>query len=254
MHASTWGDWVSGLSVGARAEDPVPHPAPSAPPGPCVGGDSPKLLPAHPEAGLGAWFPPASGPQSSGTLTQTLIGGFGCAPGPRAVLEEGQAALTVRARGVVLASAGQPALPVRAALAGVPVALAPGKRTRGQGVCNLGEAPAEEGSVGREPQPAGGPLTLLLSRAALHAKSLQSRLTLCDLMGCNQAPLSMGFSRQEYWSGLPFPSPGDLSDPGIEPRSPALQADSLPSETPGKPQELGTCPNQDISENERQNT
>ena len=45
----------------------------------------------------------------------------------------------------------------------------------------------------------------------------------------------MGFSRQEYWSGLPFPSPGDLPNPGIEPRSPALQADSLPSEPPGKP-------------------
>ena len=42
-----------------------------------------------------------------------------------------------------------------------------------------------------------------------------------------QAPLSMGFSRQEYWSGLPFPSPGDLPNPGAEPRSPALQADSL---------------------------
>ena len=52
----------------------------------------------------------------------------------------------------------------------------------------------------------------------------------------HQAPLSMGFSRQEYWSGLPFPSPGDLPDPGIEPRSPALQADALPSEPPGKPQ------------------
>ena len=49
------------------------------------------------------------------------------------------------------------------------------------------------------------------------------------------APLSMGFSRQEDWSGLPFPSPGDLPDPGTEPRSPALQADSLPSEPPGKP-------------------
>ena len=46
--------------------------------------------------------------------------------------------------------------------------------------------------------------------------------------------LSMGFSRQECWSGLPFPSPGDLPDPGIEPRSPALQADALPSEPPGK--------------------
>ena len=45
-----------------------------------------------------------------------------------------------------------------------------------------------------------------------------------------QAPLSMGFSRQEYWSGLPFPSPKDLPDPGIEPRSPALQADSLLTE------------------------
>ena len=44
-----------------------------------------------------------------------------------------------------------------------------------------------------------------------------------------QASLSMGFSRQEYWSGLPFPSPGDHLDPGIEPRSPALQADALPS-------------------------
>ena len=48
----------------------------------------------------------------------------------------------------------------------------------------------------------------------------------------HQAPLSMGFSRQEYWSGLPFPSPGDLPDPGIEPRSPALQADALTSEPP----------------------
>ena len=47
-----------------------------------------------------------------------------------------------------------------------------------------------------------------------------------------QAPLSMGFSRQEYWSGLPFPSPGDLPNPGIEPRSPVLQADALSSEPP----------------------
>ena len=44
-----------------------------------------------------------------------------------------------------------------------------------------------------------------------------------------QAPRSMGFSRQEYWSGLPFPSPGDLPNPGIEPGSPALQADDLPT-------------------------
>ena len=51
----------------------------------------------------------------------------------------------------------------------------------------------------------------------------------------HQAPPSMGFSRQEYWSRLPFPSPGDLLDPGIEPRSLALQADALTSEPPGKP-------------------
>ena len=49
-----------------------------------------------------------------------------------------------------------------------------------------------------------------------------------------QAPPSMEFSRQEYWSGLPFPSPEDLPNPGIEPGSPALQADALPSEPPGK--------------------
>ena len=49
-----------------------------------------------------------------------------------------------------------------------------------------------------------------------------------------QAPLSVGFSRQEYWSGLPFPSPKDLPNPGIRSGSPALQADSLPSEPPGK--------------------
>jgi len=48
----------------------------------------------------------------------------------------------------------------------------------------------------------------------------------------------MGFSRQECWSGLPFPSPGDLPDPGIELGSPSLQADALPSEPPGKPLEL----------------
>ena len=49
----------------------------------------------------------------------------------------------------------------------------------------------------------------------------------------NQASPSMGFSGQEYWIGLPFPSPGDLPDPGTEPRSPTLQGDTLPSEPPG---------------------
>ena len=55
-----------------------------------------------------------------------------------------------------------------------------------------------------------------------------------------QTPLSMGFSKQEYWSGFPFLSPGDLPDPGIKPRSPALQADALPSEPPGKPKNVQT--------------
>ena len=50
----------------------------------------------------------------------------------------------------------------------------------------------------------------------------------------HQIPPSMGFSRQGYWSGLLFPSPGDLPNPGIEPGSPALQADSLPTELQGK--------------------
>ena len=50
----------------------------------------------------------------------------------------------------------------------------------------------------------------------------------------SQAPPSMGFSRQKYWSGLPCPPPGDLPNPGIEPTLPALQADSLPTEPPGK--------------------
>ena len=71
---------------------------------------------------------------------------------------------------------------------------------------------------------------------AAAAKSLQSCPTLCDRIdGSPPGFPSMGFSRQEYWSGLPFPSPGDLPNPGIEPRFPALQADSLPTELPGKP-------------------
>ena len=64
----------------------------------------------------------------------------------------------------------------------------------------------------------------------------KSCLTLATpwIVAC-QTPMSMGFSRQEYWSGLPFPSPGALPDPGIEPRSPGLQADSLPTELQGEP-------------------
>ena len=61
------------------------------------------------------------------------------------------------------------------------------------------------------------------------------RLFVTPWTGAHQASPSTGFSRQEYWSGLPFASPGDLPNPGIEPGSPALQADPLPSEPPGKP-------------------
>ena len=61
-------------------------------------------------------------------------------------------------------------------------------------------------------------------------------LTPCTV-ACQASP-STGFSRQEYWSGLMFPSPGNLPDPGMEPGSPALQADSLPSEPLGKPYEV----------------
>ena len=72
----------------------------------------------------------------------------------------------------------------------------------------------------------------------------QSCLTLCDPMDCIacQALLSMEFSRQGYWSGLPFPSPGDLPDPGIEPGSPALQSDALPSELLGFKKDYFTQP------------
>ena len=63
-----------------------------------------------------------------------------------------------------------------------------------------------------------------------HVRPLETARTVA-----HQAPLFMEFSRQEYWNGLPFPSPGDLLDPGIEPWSPALLEDSLPSESQGTP-------------------
>ena len=66
----------------------------------------------------------------------------------------------------------------------------------------------------------------------MSAQSLLSCLTLCDPM--DYSPLSMGFSSQEYWSGLPCPPSGDLPDPWIAPGSPALQADSFLSEPPGR--------------------
>ena len=76
--------------------------------------------------------------------------------------------------------------------------------------------------------------TVLIAKRKVKVLVSQSYLTLARASWtvARQSPLSMGFPRQEYWSGLPFPSPGDLPDPGIEPRSPALQAGSLPSEPP----------------------
>ena len=61
-----------------------------------------------------------------------------------------------------------------------------------------------------------------------------ARLFVTPWTVAHNSPPSIGFSRQEYWSGLPFPSPGDLPDPGIEPGSSVLQADTLPSELPGQ--------------------
>ena len=71
----------------------------------------------------------------------------------------------------------------------------------------------------------------------VHAKLLQPCLALCNAMDCIafQVPLAMGFSRQEYWSELPCPPPEDLPNPGVEPRSPTLEVNSLLSEPPGKP-------------------
>ena len=75
--------------------------------------------------------------------------------------------------------------------------------------------------------------------SCMHAQLLQSCLTHYNFMDCScQAPLSMGFSRQGYWCGLPHPSPGDLPDPRTEPKSPAsltLQVDSLPLSHQGSP-------------------
>ena len=72
----------------------------------------------------------------------------------------------------------------------------------------------------------------------MKVKSLSRvRLLATPWTAAYQAPPPMGFPRKEYWSGLPFPSPGDLPDSGIEPRSPTLQADALTSEPPGMSEE-----------------
>ena len=93
-------------------------------------------------------------------------------------------------------------------------------------------------------QPCDLPATPCSGGGGLVAKSCPTLATPW-IVAC-QAPLSMGFSRQEYWSGLPFPSPGDLPVPGVEPRSPALQADSLSTELWGKPQALWDKANESL--------
>ena len=78
--------------------------------------------------------------------------------------------------------------------------------------------------------PESGSLLQVSTSATESERVSRVRLFATPWPVARQAPLSMGFSRQEYRSGLPFPSPGNLPNPGIEPGSPALQADSLPSE------------------------
>ena len=81
--------------------------------------------------------------------------------------------------------------------------------------------------------------TAFIQGLKVKVKSLSECLTLCDPADCSPPGSSVhGIlphgEKKEYWSGLPFPSPGDLPNPGIEPRSPALEADTLTSEPPGK--------------------
>ena len=114
-------------------------------------------------------------------------------------------------------------------LAGAPVAAAPGRQP-------LTMAPGLMGLRQHSFLPicwvhGVGQLWVLHSITDSESVSCSGTSDSSNTMGCSlQDPLSMKFSRQEYWSELPFPSPGDLSNPRIESRSPALQADSLPTE------------------------
>ena len=84
------------------------------------------------------------------------------------------------------------------------------------------------------------PISYLFTQVLCCAQSLSHvPLSVTPWTVAHQASLSMGFSRQEYWSGLPWPPPGDFSNLGIKPRSPTIQADSLLSEPPGKPKNTG---------------
>ena len=91
-----------------------------------------------------------------------------------------------------------------------------------------GDGNVQDGSV-KASQPSGAAASILSWNGGLVTKLCLTLVTPRTV--AHQASLSIGFSRQEYWSGL-FPSPGDLPNPGIKARSPALQADSLPTERP----------------------
>ena len=98
-----------------------------------------------------------------------------------------------------------------------------------------------EGWQGRRPRSAREPVWLGCLVADTSAQSCPTPVTPWTV--AQQAPLSIGLSRQEYWSRLLFPSPGDLPEPGIKPGSPALQADSLPTEVSAKPKSSVLCVN-----------
>ena len=107
-------------------------------------------------------------------------------------------------------------------------------RERSQNVSRrmVGRAEGKEGSTNKSPSPWRAHKCIksvcLLSHAVMSDSAIPWTVA-------RQAPLAMGFSRQEYWSGLPFPPPGDLPDPGIEPACPAVSGRFFTTETPGKP-------------------
>ena len=112
-----------------------------------------------------------------------------------------------------------------------------GRGNRAQGEAGAGTAFTSD--PGTRGPPSGAFLSSLLwiihVQAPVKVLAAQSCLTLTPWTVACQAPLSRGFSRQEYWSGLPFPSPGHHPNPEIEPESPAWRANSLLPESPGKP-------------------
>ena len=121
-------------------------------------------------------------------------------------------------------------------------ALADGTRRTPEGPACLYLASAPWGGLARLPDGKSGTwgqfsrprLPLCFGKVKVKLLS-RVRLFVTPWTGVYQASPAMGFSRQEYWSGVPLPSPEDLPNPGLEPRSPILQADALPSEPPGKP-------------------